>query len=233
MAGVWHAQVNCDWRHGINGFQVGTLRSLWRYRLVLLGAQLESNRVGLSFRTLPSSRTFGEVMKRRSCGRPGRSRGGYRHDLDRVRRGRRDAGRGSRQRGAQAKCASGHPGRRNAIQGRRLLRRHRQAGLRLQRGTAFAFREPVAGLLSRGVQAAIHGKGPFWASFDGSRVDGSGRVPTASPAYTDLTKNVPWLKVVGTPMPNRPACSAMSRSFSGSTRAGASRPRERARRRRP
>ena len=35
----------------------------------------------------------------------------------------------------------------------------------------FTFREPVAGLLSRGVQAAIHGKGPFWASFDGSHVE--------------------------------------------------------------
>jgi len=65
-------------------------------------------------------------------------------------------------------------------------------------GTAFVFREPVAGLLSRGVQAAIHGKGPFWASFDGSHVDGSGAVsPPASPAYTDLTKNVPWLRLVG------------------------------------
>ena len=67
-------------------------------------------------------------------------------------------------------------------------------------GTAFTFREPVAGLLSRGVQAAIHGKGPFWASFDGSHVDGSGAVsPPASPAYTDLTKNVPWLRLVGKP----------------------------------
>ena len=65
-------------------------------------------------------------------------------------------------------------------------------------GTAFTFREPVAGLLSRGVQAAIHGKGPFWASFDGSHVDGSGAVsPPASSAYTDLTKNVPWLRLAG------------------------------------
>ena len=70
-------------------------------------------------------------------------------------------------------------------------------------GGTFTFREPVAGLLSRGVQAAIHGKGPFWASFDGSRVDGSGAVsPPESPAYTDLSKNVPWLKLVGTPTPN-------------------------------
>jgi hypothetical protein len=66
-------------------------------------------------------------------------------------------------------------------------------------GTAFVFREPVAGLLSRGVQAAIHGKGPFWASFDGSHVDGSGAVPAPSP---DPTKNIPWLRLVGTPTPN-------------------------------
>jgi hypothetical protein len=73
-------------------------------------------------------------------------------------------------------------------------------------GTGFVFREPVAGLLSRGVQAAIHGKGPFWASFDGSRVNGSTTTPPASPpaspAYTDLTKNVPWLKVTGDPVGN-------------------------------
>ena len=59
---------------------------------------------------------------------------------------------------------------------------------------AFTFREPVAGLLSRGVQAAIHGKGPFWASFDGSHVDGSGAVPAPSP---DPTKNIPWLRLAG------------------------------------
>jgi Protein of unknown function (DUF3455) len=63
----------------------------------------------------------------------------------------------------------------------------------------WTFREPVAGLFtSRGVPAAIHGKGPFWASFDGSHVDGSGAVsPPASPPYTDLTKNVPWLRLAG------------------------------------
>ncbi len=39
-------------------------------------------------------------------------------------------------------------------------------------GGAFVFREPVAGLFtSRGIPAAIHGKGPFWANFDGSRVE--------------------------------------------------------------
>ncbi len=66
-------------------------------------------------------------------------------------------------------------------------------------GTAFVFREPVAGLLSRGVQAAIHGKGPFWASFDGSRVDGA---PAGSAPSPDPTKNIPWLKVAGTPVGN-------------------------------
>jgi Protein of unknown function (DUF3455) len=67
-------------------------------------------------------------------------------------------------------------------------------------GTAWTFREPVAGLLtSRGVPTGIHGKGPFWASFDGSHVDGSAPVSAPSP---DATKNVPWLKLVGTPTPN-------------------------------
>jgi hypothetical protein len=67
-------------------------------------------------------------------------------------------------------------------------------------GGTFTFREPVAGLFTaRGVPAAIHGKGPFWASFDGSHVDGSGAVPAPSP---DPNKNVPWLKLVGTSTPN-------------------------------
>ena len=62
-------------------------------------------------------------------------------------------------------------------------------------GTAFVFREPVAGLLSRGVQAAIHGKGPFWASFDGSRVEASSAGSAPSP---DPARNVLWLKLAST-----------------------------------
>lgn len=65
-------------------------------------------------------------------------------------------------------------------------------------GSTFAFREPAAGLFtSRGVPAAIHGKGPFWTNFDGSRVDGSPTTPpsTASPD----PKSVAWLKLVGKP----------------------------------
>jgi Protein of unknown function (DUF3455) len=69
-----------------------------------------------------------------------------------------------------------------------------------------ASREPEAGLFtSRGIPAGIHGKqtGPFWANFDGSHVDGSAPVaPPTQPAYTDLTKNVPWLRLTGTPLPN-------------------------------
>lgn len=67
-------------------------------------------------------------------------------------------------------------------------------------GGTYTFREPIAGLFtSRGIPAAIHGKGPFWANFDGSHVDGSAAVSLPSP---DPTKNVPWLKLVGTPTPN-------------------------------
>ena len=67
-------------------------------------------------------------------------------------------------------------------------------------GTGYTFREPAAGLFtSRGLPAAIHGKGPFWTNFDGSRVDGSAPVSAPSP---DPAKNVPWLKLVGTPTPH-------------------------------
>lgn len=71
-------------------------------------------------------------------------------------------------------------------------------------GNAFTFREPVAGLVtSRGIPAAIHGKGPFWANFDGSHVNGSGTAPGAGSAPSpDPTKNIPWLKLVGTPDPD-------------------------------
>lgn len=58
-------------------------------------------------------------------------------------------------------------------------------------GTA-TLREPAAGLFtSRGTPAGIHGKGPFWTNFDGSRVDGAPQpvsVPQPAP-------NIPWLKV--------------------------------------
>jgi Protein of unknown function (DUF3455) len=57
-------------------------------------------------------------------------------------------------------------------------------------------REPVAGLVStRGVPTGIHGAGPFWASFDGSRVTGTGNGSTPS---SDPSKNVPWLRVAAT-----------------------------------
>jgi hypothetical protein len=66
----------------------------------------------------------------------------------------------------------------------------------------FALREPVATLQnSRGATVGIHGKGPFWASLDGSRVDGSAPVSVPSPAGLS---NIAWLKVTGTPVPNAP-----------------------------
>ena len=50
-------------------------------------------------------------------------------------------------------------------------------------GTKYTFREPVAGLFtSRGVPAGIHAKGPFWANFDGSHVDGRGSGPDTGSA---------------------------------------------------
>jgi hypothetical protein len=61
---------------------------------------------------------------------------------------------------------------------------------------AYTFREPVAGLLTmRGVPAGIHGKGPFWALFDGSKVS----KPIDSKPFSDDKvsgpSNVPWLLV--------------------------------------
>lgn len=64
-----------------------------------------------------------------------------------------------------------------------------------QPDNTYKFREPVAGLFtSRGVPTGIHGVGPFWASFDGSRVNGAvvGSVPQPAP-------NIAWLKLTGTP----------------------------------
>ncbi len=61
------------------------------------------------------------------------------------------------------------------------------------KGTTFGFREPIAGLLnSRGVPTGIHGAGPFWADFDGSKVVGTSPVSVPSPAGPS---NVAWLKV--------------------------------------
>jgi hypothetical protein len=58
-------------------------------------------------------------------------------------------------------------------------------------------REPAAVLSAlRGAPVGIHGKGPFWTHFDGSRVDGS--APVSAPA-PDPAKNIPWLKLTATP----------------------------------
>jgi hypothetical protein len=55
----------------------------------------------------------------------------------------------------------------------------------------YVLREPVAVLSSpRGGPVAIHGKGPFWANFDGSRVEAAKIAGVKSPAGTS---NVDWL----------------------------------------
>jgi hypothetical protein len=55
-------------------------------------------------------------------------------------------------------------------------------------------REPVATLTSlRGAPTGIHGFGPFWASFDGSRVVGDGTKAASVPQTG--TNNVAWLKI--------------------------------------
>ena len=57
--------------------------------------------------------------------------------------------------------------------------------------TAYTPREPVATLSSlRGAPVGIHGAGPFWAGFDGSRVEASKVAGAKSPAGTS---NVDWL----------------------------------------
>ncbi len=61
--------------------------------------------------------------------------------------------------------------------------------------TTYTFREPAAGLFTlRGLPAGIHGKGPFWTNFDGSRVEASKTAEVAQPG----TSNVPWLLLTKT-----------------------------------
>ncbi|MBL8925438.1 MAG: DUF3455 domain-containing protein [Pseudonocardia sp.] len=63
-------------------------------------------------------------------------------------------------------------------------------------GAKYVFREPAAGLFTlRGIPAGIHGKGPFWTNFDGSRVEGKDAIQ-ANPTPPGFTPNdVPWLKL--------------------------------------
>jgi hypothetical protein len=57
----------------------------------------------------------------------------------------------------------------------------------------YTLREPVAVLYGpRGVPAAIHGLGPFWANLDGSKVVGTSPVSAPSPGGPS---NIPWLLV--------------------------------------
>ncbi len=59
---------------------------------------------------------------------------------------------------------------------------------------AYVFREPAAGLFTlRGAPAGIHGKGPFWTHFDGSRVEGKDAVPAKPEGIGP--NDVPWLKL--------------------------------------
>jgi hypothetical protein len=64
---------------------------------------------------------------------------------------------------------------------------------------SYTLREPVAVLtaLGGGSPVGIHGQGPYWASLDGSRVNGSAPVSVPSPAGPS---NVAWLKVTGSPL---------------------------------
>jgi hypothetical protein len=61
---------------------------------------------------------------------------------------------------------------------------------------AYKFREPIAGLVTlRLAPAGIHGAGPFWASFDGSKIIGATVASAPSPAGA---ANIAWLKVGAT-----------------------------------
>jgi hypothetical protein len=65
-------------------------------------------------------------------------------------------------------------------------------------------REPVATLqnLRGGTTVGIHGKGPFWASFDGSRVDRD--VAEAVGSTSVGAGNIDWLRVPVTPVADAP-----------------------------
>ena len=65
-------------------------------------------------------------------------------------------------------------------------------------GSTYTFREPIAGLFtSRGIPAGIHGAGPFWADFDGSKFIGTTAAPNgaAVDSPVDPAKYIKWLKV--------------------------------------
>ena len=63
-------------------------------------------------------------------------------------------------------------------------------------GGKYSLREPMAGLFTlRGLPAGIHGAGPFWADFDGSKVVGSSAIPPVSVPSPDGPANIAWLKV--------------------------------------
>jgi hypothetical protein len=63
-------------------------------------------------------------------------------------------------------------------------------------GSIYVFRDSAAELFTlRGIPAGIHGKGPFWTNFDGSRVDGTGAVPADPKPQGSAPNDVPWLKL--------------------------------------
>ena len=81
--------------------------------------------------------------------------------------------------------------------GNKIVATRRGAGKQVYTCTngKYVLREPVAVLSSpRGGPVGIHGKGPFWAHFDGSRVEASKTAEVLQPG----TSNVPWLLLTKT-----------------------------------
>ena len=222
---------------GVTVSMVFRLARGFRIRLVLSGAQLESNQVGLSFRTLPRSRTLWRSHEASTRGRLGRSRGGYRGNLDRVRRGRRDTGRDSRRRaGHQRERSCPRPSRST----KRSTRSSPPSSASASRSTAArTARSPSTSRSPGCCRAGFRRRSTARARSGRASTARTSTAPVSCPHQRprrtrDLTKNVPWLKLVGTPMPNTTRRVQQCRVHSADRHARGRRcPREHARRRRP
>ena len=224
--------MKCDWRHGINGFQVGICGLFGVIDCSFRVPNWSPIRLGYLFARSPLPELFGEVMKRRLVAGLAAIVAATATILTAsgAAAATPDVTAAVRRAPPPSEAARGHPGRRNADT--RSSPPSSASASRSTTATRRRVRLPRAG--RRAAVARGSGGDPRQGPVLGelrrlARRRLRLRVPTSVPGVHGSDEECSVAEGRRHSDAEHPVCSAMSRSFSGSTRAGASRPREHAR----